>query len=315
MSLLTGEKQDGLSPWLRLLRAPNLLTVPGDTLVGFLLAAARMNEQPRMLYALLVSAASLCLYGFGLVLNDLVDIECDTRERPERPLPAGEITVHQARMGAIALGLSGLNLALFAGRVPLLVAAALGGVIIAYNGALKHIPVAGVASMGLCRGLSLLLGASASNPAIFSSSLRTYPLVWLAVATLVVYVAGFSEIARHEMSPTSKMRIRRFAPFAVLLLCLPLLLSVSYYLRMAQGMLPVGYVFLMVVVIVRAWLLGGLLFKLLPVPEVVGGHIRNLLLLQASLCLLGGARGVGIALVLVLLSTLFKGISRRFYSS
>ena len=148
-----------LKPWFRLVRLPNLLTVPGDTAAGFLLASAALGALPPLGTAFAAAGATLCLYVFGLILNDIVDVADDARERPERPLPSGAISVPQARMAAIAMALSGLNLALTAGRLALYAAAVLAALIILYNGGAKRIPVVGVLTMGLCRGTSLVLGA------------------------------------------------------------------------------------------------------------------------------------------------------------
>ena len=92
-----------LMPWLRLVRLPNLLTVPGDPVSGFLLAAAAKGQMPHIGKMAAAAGASLCLYIFGLILNDMVDLAEDARERPERPLPSGSVTVAQARMAAIAM--------------------------------------------------------------------------------------------------------------------------------------------------------------------------------------------------------------------
>ena len=71
----------------------------------------------------------------------------------------------------------------------------------------------------------------------------------------------------------------------------------------------------MVMTLMRAWFLGGVLYRLQPVPVTVGGHIRNHLMVQASLCAGSGAWGLIPALTLVLLFQLFGMLSRRFYSS
>ena len=79
--------------WLRLLRLPNLLTVPGDVLVGFVLAGSGpAMGSTGLAWAV---AASLCLYAGGLLINDLVDREVDQHERPDRPLPAGLVSAHR----------------------------------------------------------------------------------------------------------------------------------------------------------------------------------------------------------------------------
>jgi len=303
-----------LMPWFRLVRLPNLLTVPGDPVAGFLLASA---GGPHGSLTVLIAAAgvSLSLYLFGLILNDLLDLETDARERPGRPLPAGEITVPQARMAAIAMGLSGLNLALFAGRPALFVAAALAGLIVLYNAALKRVPGAGVAAMGLCRGMSLLLGAVAARPALLRAPDVSCVPVFVAACGLTLYVAAFSAVARREMEADKPQGFTRWLPFAALLVFLPALLAgVSARERLA-GVAPAFYVFLMAMTLMRAWLLGGILYRLQPVPVTVGGHIRNLLLVQACCCAATGAQGLLPAILFVLLSLVFVRIATRFYSS
>ncbi len=304
-----------LMPWFRLVRLPNLLTVPGDPVAGFLLAAtvASLNLKPVMLFA--AAGASLCLYIFGLILNDLVDIETDRCERPERPLPAGEITVPQARMAAIAMALSGLNLALVAGRPALYVAAALAGLIVLYNAVLKRVPVAGVLTMGLCRGLSLLLGAVAAQPELFTKpSAASVPALFVALG-LTFYVTGFSIVAKREMDSEKTQGWGRWLPFVALLVVLPALLILLSAIKRQDSFTPTVYVFLMVMTLMRAWLLGGLMYKSQPVPVTVGGHIRNLLMVQACFCVAAGQAGLLPAMLFVLLSFVFARLHTRFYSS
>jgi 4-hydroxybenzoate polyprenyltransferase len=303
------------SPWFRLLRLPNLLTVPGDPLAGFLLASAGLAQPAKPLVLAAAAGASLCLYAFGLILNDLLDLETDQRERPERPLPAGEITAHQARMAAVAMALSGLNLALVAGRPALYVGAALGALIVLYNAALKRVRGAGIFVLGLCRGLSLLLGAAAARPEIFSSPGAVPAAVWVAAAGLTLYVAGFSAVAKREMEAEKAQGAARWMPFAALLPTLLALICAVTAQKRLDGLASAAYVFLMVMTLMRAWLLGGVLYRLQPVPETVGGHIRNLLMVQGCFCAASGSRGLLPAVLCVLLSAVFVRLAKRFYSS
>jgi len=300
-----------LAPWFRLLRLPNLLTVPGDPVAGTLLAAA-VSRVPDGLAMAAAAGASLCLYAFGLILNDLMDIETDRAERPDRPLPSGEISVPQARMAAIAMALSGLNLALTAGRLALYAAAVLAALIILYNGGAKRIPVAGVLTMGLCRGTSLALGALALG--MPASAGQWLPVV-LAAAGLTLYVAAFSALAVREMEAEKPQGALRWMPFVALLAALPAVLVAAAAQRRPEPLLPVVYVFLMVMTLMRAWLLGGVMYRLQPVPVTIGGHIRNLLMVQACFCLAAGTRGLLPALFFVLLSFVFPRLAARFYSS
>lgn len=304
-----------LRPWFRLFRLPNLLTVPGDPLAGFLLASGLTASASftTLLYAM---GSALGLYLFGLAVNDIVDCEIDRIERPERPLPSGAITIPQARMAAIAAALTGLNLALSAGRSALYVAALLAATILAYNVFLKNRVVLGPLSMGLCRGLSLLLGVAAAQPGWFTVhgfGVAALPAL-IACAGLTLYVAGLSAVAQQEMSDQPQGR-KPWLPFAALLLTLPALVVASSALKQTAAFVPTLFVFLMIMVLMRAWLLGGALYRVLPRTAIVGAHIRNLLLLQAALCVAVGQQGIFPAVTLLLLSVLFPRLTALAASS
>jgi len=305
-----------LRPWFRLVRLPNLVTVPGDPLAGFLLVTAGTLERPHLLPLFASMGAALFLYLFGLILNDIVDLRADKIERPDRPLPAGEITLPQARMTAIAVALSGLNLALAAGKPALIVAALLAGAILLYNGKLKNIPVLGALTMGSCRGLSLLLGVVAARPEWFAH-FPNAPLLPPALAVFVetCYVASFTALARHETESERPMGILRWMPFVFLLAGLPCLLVAVTALKQTAGVAPTLFVFLFCMATMRAWLLGGPLYRVQEMPLIIGGFIRNMLLIQAALCVACGTAGILPAMTLVLLFAIFPRLARSNYSS
>lgn len=306
-----------LRPWFRLFRLPNLLTVPGDPIAGFMLATLGQMERIQMLPLLSVMAAALCFYVFGLLVNDMVDVEIDRTERPDRPLPAGEITLPQARMAAFAAALSGLNIALCAGTPALIVSGILAVAILLYNGKLKHVPVLGALTMGCCRGLSLLLGVAAARPEWFLSFPSTC-IIWpsmLAPLVLSLYVAALTALARREMEREKPMGALRWMPMTVLLVGLPCLLIMVTAIGLTTGLAPTVFVFIFCMAVMRAWLLGGPLYRLQEMPLIIGGHIRNLLLVQAAFCVACGTAGILPAVTLVLLFSAFPRLSRAYYSS
>jgi 4-hydroxybenzoate polyprenyltransferase len=178
-----------IKAWLELFRLPNLLTVPGDPLAGFLLSAAAFDST-----AVAVMAASLLFYGGGLLLNDWADQEEDRRERPERPLPSGRVPPTQALSAGVVLIVHGLLLCLITHRAVAVIGLLLVLLIISYNVYLKRAPLIGAAAMGGCRGLSLLLGAAAASE----------PLAWpagTAALVLLIYIAAVTHLARRETRP------------------------------------------------------------------------------------------------------------------
>ena len=183
--------------WLELFRVPNLLTVPGDPLAGWLLAVGGVWH-PALLA---VVAASLSFYALGLIANDILDYKTDVRERPSRPLPSKRISPIAAVSVALLLCGAAPVLAWLAGPSAFDVGVLLFLVIVLYNSMLKSVPVIGPLTMGLCRGLNLLMGAAASvvvNGVVIlphAAMLR----VSVAAAILILYVAIITALARREV--------------------------------------------------------------------------------------------------------------------
>jgi 4-hydroxybenzoate polyprenyltransferase len=131
----------------RFCRLPNLFTAVADPLAGWLMAGAGGP-------ILWPVAASAGLYTAGIVLNDCFDYAADCRDRPERPLPRGEIRLPVA--WAIGVGL--LAFGVLAGgwnAVPLAV------LVLFYNAYSKRSGWLGPLTLGGCRAVNLSLGGPA----------------------------------------------------------------------------------------------------------------------------------------------------------
>jgi geranylgeranylglycerol-phosphate geranylgeranyltransferase len=92
-------------PALRLVRAGNLVVSFVGTVVGGLVARGQGVSVPTSLWlALGLAGLSTALVtAGGNVLNDLLDLESDRTNHPDRPLVTGEISVPAARWTAAAL--------------------------------------------------------------------------------------------------------------------------------------------------------------------------------------------------------------------
>jgi UbiA prenyltransferase family len=145
---------------VRLVRLPAVLTVPGDVLLG----AAWGEEAEQPLTVAVLALGSSLLYLGGMALNDWADRERDTRERPRRPIPAGEVSPAMALGSAIVLTGSALAVAGGAGGMGgagstrSLRAAPLAATVWLYDLAAKDTP-AGPWTMALARALDVLMGA------------------------------------------------------------------------------------------------------------------------------------------------------------
>jgi 4-hydroxybenzoate polyprenyltransferase len=142
---------------VRLVRLPSVLTVPGDALLGAAWARTPGEEGKAAPDALVL--ASALLYLGGMALNDWADREVDARERPTRPIPAGEVAPTLAL--GIASGLSGAALLVAAGAggpSALRTALPLAGAVWGYDLVAKD-TAAGPWTMAAARSLDVLLGA------------------------------------------------------------------------------------------------------------------------------------------------------------
>ena len=186
--------------WLRLFRVVNLPTVPGDVLVGaasVLCWGADAAISSR--YAQVIAAASLAsvfLYMFGLVDNDIVGAKGDRG----RPIPDGEISIGAAR---IARGLC-LFAALIVGAAANLqsdwwiASFLLAMSVVVYNRTKLSL------FMGLCRGLNVLSGAVVVGMCgiELAALALVAPLVWTLYITVVTWYS-----TGEENDPDKKRRV------------------------------------------------------------------------------------------------------------
>lgn len=183
-------------PYLRLLRLPALFTTFPDVLAGYAIAKQGVIVPWELTWLLVASGL---LYLSGMVFNDLFDLEQDRRERPNRPLPAGEIPTTTASRLATVLMLGGVLAAACAGWGAAVVAILLAAMIYTYDAGGKK-TLFGPALMGGCRGLNLLLGA-----ACLGNLLTADMLIPLLMAALMgIYVAGITLFARSEAVQTPR---------------------------------------------------------------------------------------------------------------
>jgi 4-hydroxybenzoate polyprenyltransferase len=291
-----------MKAWLQLFRLPNLFTVPGDPLAGFLIATGGRLD----LRALCAVLASLAIYAAGLAMNDLADFAEDTRDRPKRPLPSGAIPRNTAWFATVNLTLLGLAFSFLAGPQALLMGIGTVLGVVLYNFFTKKIPVIGALNMGVCRGFSLLLGAAAglgpdpqmleaaSNLAFFqpvlaalltalapSSGQRFFVFAIGAALIVSIYIAAVTNLARHE-TKRDYPRLPRMLPLGALLIGFVILKQATDTLLRDQS--PALW---LVAIILAAMNTSELMREPpAPLPPRIGAFIRIMPVMQASLCVL-----------------------------
>jgi len=188
-------------PFLVLARPANIITAITDILAGAAIAGAFSSETAfGNLSVVLLICSTIGLYGGGIVLNDYLDRDLDRTERPNRPIPSGQVSPRHALIFAISLSLLGILCAtfvsFFSGIIAIIIAI-LAGLYDKYG---KHHSVLGPINMGLCRGLNLLLGMSISTFA----SLGTLRLISLLP---IVFVAAITLTSRGEVHGNNRLSI------------------------------------------------------------------------------------------------------------
>ena len=179
---------------LALGRVSNLPTVWTNALAGVVLAGGSAGDA-RLPWILL--ALSLC-YVAGMYLNDAFDRGFDARYRPERPIPAGEVsarTVFTAGFGMLAAGVALLAWLGFGhpqgtGWPPLVAGVALAASIVWYDLHHKGNPASPLL-MGLCRALVYVAAACVVLA-------RPPAAVYLGASLLLSYLIGLTYVARQE---------------------------------------------------------------------------------------------------------------------
>ncbi|MBS0266981.1 MAG: UbiA family prenyltransferase [Planctomycetes bacterium] len=195
-----------LLAWLQLCRFAAVFTAMADIFLGYLLTHRDgIEDWPQ---CLLLVGGSACLYLAGMVFNDVFDREIDLHERPKRPIPSGRISVRGATtFGAILVG-TGCLLAGLVGSPSLVVAGLLVAAIFLYDGVLKATWV-GPVSMGTCRFLNVMLGASAlpaldQGAAVGPAAIWKVPQLVVAIG-LGIYIVGVTWFARQEAGQSRRV--------------------------------------------------------------------------------------------------------------
>lgn len=242
--------------YLKLFRIPNLFTALADVLMGFLVVHQTWTPAGPLVCLLIASA---CIYTAGMVLNDVYDLEVDRVERPQRPLPAGDISLaHARRLGYLMLVIGVLaatatrfwpdssSMPWRSGLVALLLAIC----VLLYDRVLKKTRAAPLV-MGGCRFFNVLLGMSFAQAGASDAFLFGYePHHWMIAAGIGGYIAGVTWFARTEAKVSSRWQLGA----GVLVMVAGILVLTQFPAVMSEEQkkdlrLPESYIFLLLLVL------------------------------------------------------------------
>lgn len=184
------ERRASIAAYARLVRVPNLFTAPPDVILGAAVVAG-LGHAVRVEAVAGLAVASALLYAAGTTLNDYFDAAEDARDRPERPIPSGEVPHTSALLlGVAALAGGVVVAALVGGAAAGAVAGALAVLVSLYDVSRSR---AGILFMGASRGTNVLLGtAAAVSPTALPADALSVP------ALVALYVVGVTYMAESE---------------------------------------------------------------------------------------------------------------------
>ena len=305
--------KDKIIAWLQLLRIPNLFTVPGDVVLGFLIAGGIVSDNSFIQSVVAV----ILLYAFGLITNDLADYHEDLLERQDRPLPSGKISRKSAKFAALAL----LAIALFiSARLNLYAfysAFVLAVFIMLYNFFFKKNSLLGPFAIALCRVLSVIFGFLAG----VSENQRIPPMFYIVCFIWLLYFFSVSLAAYFETESDKPVR-GRFMLFLIPMLWLATAPIGSGALRVVIFMKEANPAILLALassVIFTLFVLKNFIILSLDnkvpgtISKSIGELICNIIFLQAAGCAFLGFPYV--ALVIFLLAIPARLSAKRFYAS
>ena len=132
---------------------------------------------------------TLCILSSGVyVLNDIVDVEAD-RNHPQkkyRPIAAGKISIHNAKIFCVFLFIAAFLLAFFLNRQFFMLCILMVVINIGYSFKLKHIPLIDIITIGILFIIRVLSGAVLIRVKIFS------PWLYIVTFMLALYL-GFGK--------------------------------------------------------------------------------------------------------------------------
>jgi UbiA prenyltransferase family protein len=172
--------------WLQIARISNTPTVVSNSVAG----AVLVSTSPDASTVGVVAVAMALFYTAGMVFNDVMDLDIDRRERPERPIPSGRISLGTAIIATVSLFVAGEVLLLAAGWEPALAGLVLAGLIVLYDAWHKGNALSPVL-MAACRAMVYVVAALAVAETVTDE-------VWGAAAMLLIYVVGLTQVAKAE---------------------------------------------------------------------------------------------------------------------
>jgi len=195
-----------------MMRPANIVTSVADILAGIAISGILSNGLSiPWLSIVLLAVSTACLYGGGIVFNDVFDADLDKIERPERAIPSGLISLKKAAVLGSFLLITGIVLATLNSVTSGMFAVLVAVFALLYNKFGKHHSFFGPLNMGLCRGFNLLLGLSIVPTMLYSH-------YYLAIIP-VIYIFSITMTSRGEVHGGNTKNLYLAAVLYAIVIC------------------------------------------------------------------------------------------------
>ena len=282
------------------MRPPNLPTAAADIITGAAIVGVFAQGWVQFpLDLILLIFASILLYAGGVVLNDVFDHKIDAKERPERPIPRGAVSLGSAAVLGGTLLLLGMLLSFSCNKEAGFVSIALISAILLYDALAKNHSFFGPLVMGSCRGLNLLLGMS-----LFGLPVGAY---WYFILLPIIYIGAVTLISRGEVHGNNKRNII-LSGFLYLLVA-----SIIFLIMLREEnhlIMVIPFLMLFVFSIFRPLIKAYKVNTPENIKKAVKSGVLSLVLMDAALASASSTWWVGLLIILLLPLSLF--LSKRF---
>ena len=161
-----------MKPYITLVRPVNFIITALSIFVACLLAG---GTQAQMLFMIFASLGGAFIGSGGMVINDILDVEIDRINKPERPIPSGAVDRYDAMMFYGALTGAGMIMIAYTTKPAFIIAFIAVPLIVLYSKVFKGTPLIGNMIVGGLTGLAFIFGGAAVGnmkqsvmPAVFA---------------------------------------------------------------------------------------------------------------------------------------------------
>ncbi len=143
--------------YITLVRPINFFITFVSIFVSCILAGGTQSQMLLMIFA---SFGGALIGSGGMVINDILDIEIDRINKPERPLPSGKVARYDALMFYAILTGFGLIMSAYTTRAAFIIAFFAVPTIVLYSKVFKGTPLLGNITVGALTGLAFIFGGA-----------------------------------------------------------------------------------------------------------------------------------------------------------